>query len=267
MVPTLTFLLALVLGMERVRNERSFYLRIFGVVLGCCGAVFATLGHTRETIHITGGDHGRPGTVQRAQANSGDSTLAGDIAILLQCFTLAMYMLMLKKLTSRYSPLFITTSLLCSGAITTSIIALGSVVAAGGVWPGFSTWHTTETFWAEVAYASFLASVQNYLLRTWAIQYIPTTTCSMYFSCDPIATALFAYIFLGESIHTVQIVGGFFVLTGMYLVIFFKDPESIEDTGVLEDLGDAKLENVVEAEEVESLLGASVFTGRIDKEA
>ena len=64
-----------------------------------------------------------------------------------------------------------------------------------------------------------------------------------------------------------QIVGGFFVLTGMYLVIFFKDPESIEDTGVLEDLGDAKLENVVEAEEVESLLGASVFTGRIDKEA
>ena len=45
----------------------------------------------------------------------------------------------------------------------------------------------------------------------------------MYFCIDPPATALFAAIFLGESIHARQVIGGMLILVGMYVTIKFSE--------------------------------------------
>lgn len=47
--------------------------------------------------------------------------------------------------------------------------------------PGWDKWNFDGAFIAEEVYASLIASVQNYALRMWAIQYLHATTVSMYF--------------------------------------------------------------------------------------
>jgi drug/metabolite transporter (DMT)-like permease len=216
LIPCVTFILATIFGFEQTKWDRTFYLRVFGVMVGCAGAMVTTLGHTRSQIRMPG-----IGTVPRLGQHLPKS--AGDIAIVLQCFTLSMFILLTKELAKKYSPMWLTAYCMLAGALFTSLVTLLSLVASGGEWPGWDKWHFDEAFALEEVYASLIASVQNYALRMWAIQYLHATTVSMYFCIDPPATALFAAIFLGESIHARQVIGGMLILVGMYVTIKFSE--------------------------------------------
>jgi drug/metabolite transporter (DMT)-like permease len=219
LIPCITFVLAALTGFEKSTCNKTFCLRIFGVVVGCAGAMVTTLGHTRSHLRLQG-----IGTVPRLGPHL--PKFSGDLAILLQCFTLAMYLLLTKELSKKYSPLWLTAYCMFAGACFTSLVTLLSIIASGGEWPGWNEWHFDETFILEEVYASLIASVQNYALRMWAIQYLHATTVSMYFCIDPPATALFAAIFLKESIHARQVIGGVLILFGMYVTIKFGENSS-----------------------------------------
>ena len=45
----------------------------------------------------------------------------------------------------------------------------------------------------------------------------------MYFCLDPPATALLAFLYLGEEIHLNQIIGAILILSGMYMTIHFGE--------------------------------------------
>eukprot|EP00944_MAST-04C_sp_MAST-4C-sp1_P000258 g258.t1 len=217
LIPCVVFVMALCFGFESVINSWNFYLKILGVILGCGGAILTTLGHARSHIHVTGvGSLNRLGLKKIRH-------LVGDGAIFLQCFTLGMYILLIKAFVKKYSPMWLTAMILISGALFTSFVTLLSLLGVGGEWPGWSTWHIHETFWLETAYATIIASIQNYALRTWAMQYMKSTTVSMYFCLDPPATALLAYLYLSEEIHLNQIIGAVLILTGMYMTIHFGE--------------------------------------------
>ena len=55
------------------------------------------------------------------------------------------------------------------------------------------------------------------------MQYMKSTTVSMYFCLDPPATALLAFLYLGEEIHLNQIIGAILILSGMYMTIHFGE--------------------------------------------
>ena len=217
LIPCVVFVMALCFGFETVINSCNFYLKILGVILGCGGAILTTLGHARSHIHITG-----VGSVQRMGLKK-IRHYVGDGAIFLQCFTLGMYILLIKAFVKKYSPMWLTAMILLSGACFTSFVTLLSLLGAGGSWPGWDTWKIHETFWLEAAYATIIASIQNYALRTWAMQYMKSTTVSMYFCLDPPATALLAFLYLGEEIHLNQIIGAILILSGMYMTIHFGE--------------------------------------------
>lgn len=221
LIPCITFALASFSGLERSTCSAIFLFRVFGVVIGCMGAMITTLGHDRTNIRISG-----LGTLPRSRHLP---KFAGDAAILLQCFTLSMYLLLTKTLAKKYSPMWLTTYCMTAGALFTSFVALLSLVASGGEWPGWGKWHFDKTFLFEEIYASLIASVQNYALRTWAIQFLKASTVSMYFCIDPPATALFAAFFLNEKIHTRQIVGACFIIAGMWITIRFGEQEKMKE--------------------------------------
>ena len=218
LIPCITFVLAALTGFEKTTCNQTFLLRICGVIVGCAGAMVTTLGHTRGHLRL-------PGIGNAPRVGPHLPKFAGDLAIFLQCFTLAMYLLLTKELSKKYSPLWLTAYCMFAGACFTTFVTLLSLVAAGGEWPGWDKWHFDEAFILEEIYASLIASVQNYALRMWAIQYLHATTVSMYFCIDPPATALFAAIFLKESIHARQIIGGVLILFGMYVTIKFGESE------------------------------------------
>ena len=215
LIPCVVFIMAICYGSERCLNTKNFYLKLGGVGLGCAGAILTTLGHTRGDIHVTGvGSLGRNKRIRH---------LIGDGAILLQCFTLGMYILLIKDLVKHYSPMWLTGMILLAGSMFTTLITLLSLLACEGQWPGWKTWNITHTFWLEALYATIIASIQNYALRTWAMQFLKSTTVSMYFCLDPPATALLAFVYLGEQIHAPQVIGAALILLGMYMTIHYGE--------------------------------------------
>jgi drug/metabolite transporter (DMT)-like permease len=233
LIPCITFVLAAVTGFEKSTCSKTFLLRICGVIVGCAGAMVTTLGHTRNNVRLQG-----VGNIPRIGTHL--PKFSGDLAIFLQCFTLSMYLLLTKELAKKYSPMWLTAYCMFAGACFTSLVTFLSLIASGGEWPGWDKWHFDETFLMEEFYASLIASVQNYALRMWAIQYLHATTVSMYFCIDPPATALFAAIFLKESIHARQVVGGVLILFGMYVTIKFGESDSSIGGGK----GDHKQEDI-----------------------
>ncbi len=232
LIPCVTFVLAAVFRMEPAKCTRTFLLRICGVIVGCAGAMVTTLGHSRSDIRVM--------NVGKLPRTRHLPKIAGDAAILLQCFTLSMYLLLTRELAKKYSPLWLTAYCMLAGALFTSFVTLLSLVASGGEWPGWDKWHFDSAFALEEVYASLIASVQNYALRMWAIQYLPATTISMYFCIDPPATALFAAIFLGESIHLRQVVGAALILVGMWVTIRYGEENQIDQAKKLKDDGASK---------------------------
>jgi|EP00505_MAST-04D_sp_SCG-Rhode-Island_P003253 drug/metabolite transporter (DMT)-like permease len=225
LIPCVVFALALVHGKEKCESSRNFFFKMLGLLIGCGGAILTTLGHSRTDIHVTGvGNMNRHVKIKH---------WVGDSAILLQCFTLAMYIIWTKDLVKIYSPMWLTGMFLIAGAMFTTFVTLLSLLACEGHWPGWESWKIHETFWLEASYAIMIASVQNYALRTWAMKYIKSTTVSMYFCLDPPATALLAYVSLGEQIHFVQMCGGGLILSGMYMTIHYgeKMKEPVLDKG------------------------------------
>lgn len=221
--PCLTFALAVLFKYEPIKYNLFFLLRVFGVIIGCVGALVTTIGHERTEIRIS--------VVGKQPRLSNLPTFVGDIAIVLSCLNIAIYLLISKELVKKYKPIWLTTWIMFSGATFTLMVTFLSLLAAGGSWDGWSKWHVDEAFVFEEIYATLFASVLAYALRVWAIKYLNATTVAMYYCVDPPATALIAAIFLGESIHFNQVVGGLLIVIGMYFTIKFgekKESESIK---------------------------------------
>ena len=96
--------------MEPASCSRKFLFRIFGVLVGCAGAMVTTLGHGRSQVRLQG-----VGTVPRFGNHL--PKIAGDAAILLQCFTLAMYLLFTRTLAKKYSAMRLTAYCMLAGAL------------------------------------------------------------------------------------------------------------------------------------------------------
>ena len=216
--PCLTFVLAVLCKYE---PNKSFLLRVFGVTIGCVGALVTTIGHERTEIRIS--------LVGNQPRLSNLPSFIGDIAIVLSCLNIAIYLLISKELVKKYKPIWLTTWIMFSGATFTLFVTFLSLLAAGGSWSGWSKWHIDKAFVVEEIYATLFASVLAYALRVWAIKYLNATTVAMYFCLDPPATALIAAIFLGESLHFNQFVGAVLIIIGMYFTIKFGEKKESPD--------------------------------------
>lgn len=222
--PCLTFVLAVLCKYEPVKCNIPFALRVLGVIIGCFGALVTTIGHERSDIRIS--------VVGKQPRLSHLPTFVGDIAIVLSCLAISIYLLISKELVKKYKPIWLTTWIMFSGGVFTLIVTFMSLLAAGGTWDGWSKWHVDEAFVFEEIYATIFASVLAYALRVWAIRYLNATTVAMYYCIDPPATALVAAIFLGESIHFNQVLGGLLIVIGMYFTIKFGEKNKPKEQNI-----------------------------------
>lgn len=73
---------------------------------------------------------------------------------------------------------------------------------------------TTSSAWIAVLGLGILCSAFGFIGQTVAQQYTSPTLTGLIFSLEPIFAAIFAVIFLGESITTKLIIGGLFIFGG-----------------------------------------------------
>lgn len=75
--------------------------------------------------------------------------------------------------------------------------------------------------WAAIIYTAICASAIAFMVQTWAQSFMSATTVGVVLTLEYIFAAIFGVIFSHEHLELKTLVGGGFVMVGLYLIIFF----------------------------------------------
>ncbi len=135
----------------------------------------------------------------------------GDLLAFLACICWAVYSLLMKQVSERYSTFFITRKVFFYGLVT--IIPYFLLV------PGFPPLEVVLS-WRVLCNLLFLgvvASMLCYLLWNWTIHVLGAVIATNWVYFNPIVTIIFASVILHEPITAWFLTGSAMILLGMYL--------------------------------------------------
>lgn len=135
----------------------------------------------------------------------------GDLLAFAACLCWAVYSLLMKPATERYSTLFITRKVFFYGLLT--IIPYYLIV------PGFPTLDVLlrpDVLW-NLLFLGVVASMICYVAWNWVISRLGAVVATNWVYFNPITTILFAWWLLHEQITIWFLLGTVFILLGMYL--------------------------------------------------
>ena len=184
------------------RLERFRVLTCLGVMTGAVGVL---------VMVWTSSTHARTSPTNATFVNadhSGRELMVGHVLLIISEFCAAAYILLQKPLFAYWSPLAITTSQYCVGAMC-------MLVVSSTTWSDPEAWHFKDSEWWAIIYAAVACSGIAYLMMTWANQHIDATLVSLYGVLQPITTALLAFLFLGESLFWQDAIGAILIITGL----------------------------------------------------
>lgn len=205
---------------------------IVPIVTGAVGFVFGT--ETLTRLKMLGSGVAICGAIVTARGsapvNSGEtqSSLTTQIGILFcigQVICIAVYLVGLKTIPNKEKyPLWITFSIVCSGALLTSAVFFVYCYILAPSLSGNPSMHTfdfeiTTMFVYEVGFAVVFATVQNYLIRTRAATALSASEIGIYLTLNPPLTALAAHVFLKETIQRSEIYGSAIVALGLWVYL------------------------------------------------
>ena len=119
------------------------------------------------------------------------------------------YVLVLKKLSTRYTPLILTTVQSLSGTLF-----FGTLFGLSGV-PFPSTLPLEG--WGMIAYLGIFVSFGAYFCYNYAVSHMPASRAAAFINLIPVITLIMGMTFLDEVVTPIQYLGVVLVLSGVYL--------------------------------------------------
>ena len=81
-----------------------------------------------------------------------------------------------------------------------------------------TSWHSPSwQAWIAVLFLGVIASALAYIVYSFALRELDASLVGVFTNLDPIVGVLTAVLFLGETLHSGQVVGGVLALVGMWL--------------------------------------------------
>ena len=135
----------------------------------------------------------------------------GDLLAFAACLCWAVYSLLMKPATERYSTLFITRKVFFYGLLT--IIPYYLIVSE---FPTLDVLLRPDVLW-NLLFLGVVASMICYVAWNWVISRLGAVVATNWVYFNPITTILFAWWLLHEQITIWFLLGTVFILVGMYL--------------------------------------------------
>ena len=171
------------------KSERFTGVQVVGSLLACLGmAVVVMNGHF--VLHLSP---------------------KGDMLAFGACLCWAVYSLLMKAVTERYSTFFITRKVFFYGLLT--------ILPYYVVFPGFPSMEvifSRGVIW-NLLFLSVVASMICFLVWNWVIRRLGAVIATNWVYFNPITTILFAWWLLHEQITPWFLLGTALILTGMFL--------------------------------------------------
>ena len=145
----------------------------------------------------------------------------GDVLAFAACLCWAVYSLIMKRATERYSSLFITRKVFFYGLLT--IIPYYILRPSEATIFSFSIFNLQLSIILNLLFLGVVASMLCYLLWNWVIGKLGAVVATNWVYFNPITTIGFAWWLLDEKITIWFLLGSTLILVGMYLADKRKD--------------------------------------------
>jgi drug/metabolite transporter (DMT)-like permease len=148
--------------------------------------------------------------LQLSRNGNNGATLAGDGLVLLAAVTFAIFSVSGKRVTGRFSN--ITLNTFAYGGAGLALIPIT-------LWAARPVHLATVSIaaWASIAYMAVFPSVVCYLIYYYALGHVPVSRVSAFSYLQPLIATLLALPVLGERPTPALLMGGAFVLTGVFV--------------------------------------------------
>ncbi|KAG2302238.1 hypothetical protein Bca4012_060556 [Brassica carinata] len=225
-IPVFTFLLAVMMGTEKVNLFKIEGLtKVGGTIVCVSGALVMVLFRGPALF----GDKDADFTVNRIIIDRSEHELhdwlvssclglgldlwhIGVICLIGNCMSMAAFVAVQAPVLKKYPAyLSVTAYSYLFGAsimITTAFVFVREP----------KEWHLTQSEILAVLFAGVFASALNYGLLTWSNKILGPALVSLYNPLQPAASTFLSMIFLGSPIYLGSVVGGVLIISGLYMV-------------------------------------------------
>jgi len=172
-------------------KERITGLKIIGIILGFSGAIVLS--------------------VYGKAALSGDNILLGNFLVFINAVSYSIYLIIIKKITSKYHPFTFIKWLFLFGLILVSPFGYNEFSQVD--WYSFTPYILFSVIFVVVG-ATFI----TYLLNPLALRHLKASTVSTFLYIQPVIASVFALLMESDTMNTVKFVAAILIFSGVYLV-------------------------------------------------
>ena len=149
-------------------------------------------------------------TLVGLRAEISSATFAGDAMIFGAMLCWSLYSVAAQPLLKRHSPLVVTGWAMTSGTAVYLVFAVIPMLRTD--WSAIST-----TSWILMTASALLALAFSYIVWYTAVQRIGSSRTAIYSNLTPIVAMIVAFLWLGEPITRIQMLGAALILSGIAL--------------------------------------------------
>jgi len=172
-------------------KEKVTLLKVTGIFVGLIGAVVLTI-------------YGKA-------THAGDNIIWGNFLIFINAVSFSIYLIILKKLTSKYHPFTFMKWLSLFGTIF--VLPFGFSELRAVEWSTFSPY-----IYFSVAFCVVVTTFVAYLLNPIALRTLKASTVSTFLYVQPVVATIFAIIMGSDTFNTVKLIAAILIFIGVYLV-------------------------------------------------
>lgn len=179
----------LLVALVYCQTERFTRVQVFGSLLACMGMAVVVL-NGRFVLHLSP---------------------VGDMLAFGACLCWAVYSLLIKSVSERYSTFFITRKVFAYGLLT--------ILPYYIIFPGFPSIEvifSRDVIW-NLLFLGVIASMVCFLVWNWVLHQLGTIVATNWVYFNPMTTILFAWWLLHEQITIWFLLGSMFIIVGMIL--------------------------------------------------
>ena len=176
-------------------RERITIAKVIGIIIGAAGATLLILGTNNNP--------------------TSQSNIWGDLLILINASSYAIYLVLVKKLMKKYNPTTIVKWVFLFGVFYVSPFGIKEFLATDpSSFP--------PNIWLSIAFVIFGTTFLNYLLNAKALTIVNPSVVSAYIYLQPLIATIIAILFSGFKLDRVTIYSGLLIAIGLYISAFYK---------------------------------------------
>jgi drug/metabolite transporter (DMT)-like permease len=141
------------------------------------------------------------------------TALRGDLAVLLNAASYAVYLVIIKPLMGRYRPVIVVRWVFLFGLVFVLPFGMGQFQTID--WSQFRL-----PDYEAVAFIVICCTFFTYLWNIYALRILSPSTAGAYIYLQPLFAAVISVVWLGEGISLVKVLAAALIFTGVYLVNF-----------------------------------------------